>query len=163
VKTRLDIPKALDGQLWRYRLSESLQPIHQHLELELDLVLRGEATLEAGGRRIRLRAGGLVWLFPGEEHGVVAHSDDFEMWIACFAPRLVRRATTSVESRGLRARAPMPAEYRALTAGDARRLAALFAEVSAYGDAATYNAGLAHLLLHAWQAWLQAGRDEPLI
>jgi len=161
VKTRLDIPKTLDGQLWRCRLPGSLQPVHQHAELELELVLRGEATLEAGGRRIALRPGGMLWLFPGTEHGIVDHSEDFEMWIACFRARLVRRATTTAGSRGLRARAPMPAECRVLGAGDARRLATLLAEVSAYGDAATYNAGLAHVLLHAWQVWVQIAGEEP--
>lgn len=156
VKTRLDIPRRLQGQLWRYGQPVGEPRSHRHVELELEHVVQGRATLAVDGRRLDLRPRDLVFLQPGLEHQVIDPSDDFEMWIACFRPRLAQRACGPQARRALLSRhAPAPAA-RTLNANEARRLAGLLAEVSAYEDPAAYNAGLAHLLAHAWLQYCQA-------
>jgi hypothetical protein len=153
---RLDIPRRLHGQLWRFRSSVGELRSHRHPQLELQHVLRGHATLAVGGRRLPLAARSLTFVPPRREHQVVDPSDDFEMWIACFRPRLVRR-TCDRAARGalLASRSPAP-EVHTLDAPEARRLGTLLAEVSAYEDAAAYNAGLAYLLARAWLDYVQA-------
>ena len=156
MRSVLDIPAPLDGQLWRYRLPGPPLSRHHHPELELDLVIGGEARLAVDETVIDLGPRSLVFVHPGRSHVVLDHSDDFEMWIACFRRRLVRRACTGEAARPLRARRGAAVPCRTLGVSAARRLNALLAEVSAYGDAATYNAGLGHVLLHAWLAYRQA-------
>jgi hypothetical protein len=156
VKTRLDIPAALDGQLWRYRLPGSRLARHHHTELEMDHVIRGHASLLVGNEKVQLEPHSMIWLFPGQEHLVVEHSDDFEMWIACWRRGIVRRYCVTPSTRPLRARREERVHCRHLDPGAARRLCTLLAEVSAYEDAATYNAGLGHVLLHAWLQFQQA-------
>ncbi len=149
MKLRIAMAAGLEGQLSRFRLPGARLARHRHPELELDHVIRGRATLMVDSRPLTLRPGSLVWLFPDQEHVITDHSTDFEMWIACFRRSLVRRTCRGSELRWLgRRRASVPM-IRLLPSARARELCALFAEVSTYDDVATYNAGLAHLLLHA--------------
>jgi hypothetical protein len=156
VKRHLPIPRALDGQLSRFRLPGPLPQRHSHRELELDHVIRGQATLQVGSRQVSLGTGSLVWIPPGCEHLVVSYSDDFEMWIASFRPRLVRRCAHGAEFAALRRRRGASLLMRRLTPMPARRLCSLLAEVSAYEEPAAYNAGLGHVLAQAWLLYRQA-------
>jgi len=108
------------------------------------------ATLAVGGQQHSVEPRSLLWIRPGLEHQVVEHSDDFDVWIACFRPRLVRRSIGRHEARRFLREHGAPATPRTLAASEARRLATLLAEVSAYAEPAVYNAGLGHLLAHAW-------------
>ncbi len=156
MKRHLPIPRAFDGQLSRFRLPGPLPQRHSHRELEVDHVIRGQATLQVGSRQVSLEAGSLVWIPPGCEHLVVGYSDDFEMWIASFRPRLVRRCARGAEFANLRRRRATGLLMRRLTPMPARRLCSLLAEVSAYEEPAAYNAGLGHVLVQAWLLYRQA-------
>lgn len=118
-------------------------------------MIRGRATLLVGPERVSLRTGSLVWIPPGREHMVVSYSDDFEMWIACFRRSLVRRCARGAEFDPLHARGGRVLTRR-IAAPAARRLCGLLAEVSAYEEPATYNAGLGHILAQAWLLYRQA-------
>ncbi|MBW2230573.1 MAG: cupin domain-containing protein [Deltaproteobacteria bacterium] len=158
MKTRLGVPLRLLGQLWRFRPSEAEAPSHRHALLELEHVIQGRATLAVGGQQFGVEPRSLLWIRPGLEHQLVEYSDDFEMWIACFRPRLVRRSSGRQSARELLGRRGVNPSPRTLSATEARRLCTLLAEVSAYGEPATYNAGLGHLLAHAWLQYRQAER-----
>jgi hypothetical protein len=156
VKVSLTIPEALDGQLSRYRVPGSRLQRHSHDVLELDHVIRGSATLLIGSERVTLEARSLLWLFPGQEHLVIENSDDFEMWIACFRRRLVKQCCVGEETRPLRSKHENGVHCRVLDPLAARHLCELLAEVSAYEEPDNYNAGLAHILVHAWLQYRQA-------
>jgi hypothetical protein len=156
VKTQLHIPVRLQGQLWRFRPSEGEAPSHHHAMLELEHVVQGRAILAIGGQRLVVEPRSLIWIRPGLDHQVVEHSDDFEIWIACFRRRLVRRSCGRAAARALLGRHAPPATARTLSPIEARRLCTLLAEVSAYVDPSPYNAGLGHLLAHAWLQFLHA-------
>jgi len=87
------LPPACDGRLWRlqgdWRRREVVPPTHRHRELEANLVHRGHGHYVIGDRRLPVRAGDLLWLFPDQEHMLVAWSRDFAMDIAVFRPALV--------------------------------------------------------------------------
>jgi hypothetical protein len=161
-KITLAIPKTLDGLLSRYRAQASGQYEHKHPELEMNHVIRGEARYRVASQVVTLRARDVVWVFPLQEHGVLEQSDDFEMWIGCFRPRLTRRICTTEASRVLRGKSAGPLLPHTLAVAEARRLCGLLAEVSACAEASTYNAGLAYLLLQTWFEYERAeSRDEP--
>jgi len=75
---------------------------HHHVELELNLVLRGSITYVAGGKRFTFHARTLLWLFPSQEHQLVDRSDDAQNYVAVFKPDLIRRSCRSAAYADLR-------------------------------------------------------------
>lgn len=65
---------------------------HRHIELELNLVERGEITYVVAGRRVRFRKRTLLWMFPSQEHQLVDQSGDARYYVAVFKPDLIRDA-----------------------------------------------------------------------
>src|SRR6266699_263172 len=116
---------------------------------------RGRGHPGAAGQR-HLPAG--QPLLPAQEHLLVNESADHALWWAVFTPALVSRTSHDPAARPLLEADPGGEFSRRLPALAASRLAALFAEVRAAEthDLALANAGLAYLLLRAWQAF----RDE---
>jgi hypothetical protein len=155
LKTHLAIPNDLDGRIGRYRKIDAGESVHRHAELEFEHVIWGRATMSVAGKRVEVGPRSLLWIFPHQPHRVLEQSDDFEMWIACFRRPLVRRAATSELTRPLRARRGRTIHCRTLPLADARLLCTRLADVSAYEDAALYNAGLGYLLLDSWLAYQQ--------
>lgn len=74
---------------------------HHHVELELNLVVRGTITYVVGKRRLTFPARTLVWLFPEQEHQLVDATDDFQNYIAVFRPSLIRQACHTPRYEGL--------------------------------------------------------------
>src|SRR3954462_6526085 len=87
----LGIRTGLDGRVVRHRGGGVRPHAHRHAELEVNLVVRGTASYLLGDRRYALTPGTLTWLFPGQEHVLVAESTDHELWWAVFRPALVAR------------------------------------------------------------------------
>lgn len=90
----LHIDPAYDGFLF---LAESVRnpPVlrpHQHVELELNVVIRGEVTYVHDGQRYCFSAGSLLWLFPAQEHQLVDRTADAAYYVAVFSPRMLKRA-----------------------------------------------------------------------
>jgi AraC-like DNA-binding protein len=154
----LRLPPGLDGLAMRHRAGHAGVRSHRHAEVEVTLVLRGSATYLLGSRCYQLTPGTLAWLFPAQEHLLVNESADHELWWAVFTPALVSRTARDPAARPLLEADPGGEFSRHLPALAASRLAALFAEVRAAEThhLALANAGLAYLLLRAWQAF----RDE---
>jgi AraC-like DNA-binding protein len=151
----LRLPHGLDGWVWRYRFASYPLRVHHHAELELNLVTRGAARYLVDERRYELRPNTLIWLFPAQSHLLLDQSADYEMWIAVFRPRLVRRTCTATHTRVLRKAKPSRQFSRQLAERAARRLQMMFADlIEARDDAPRFNAGIAYALLTAWSSYV---------
>src|SRR5215218_9858180 len=142
----------LDGRVVRHKVGDVRPQAHRHVELEVNLVVRGSASYLLGDRRYALTPGTLTWLFPGQEHVLVDESADHELWWAVFRPALVARVATAA----LRAEDPVGRFSRRLDAARIARLATLFGELRDADDDGLVNTGLAYLLSLAWRAFLDS-------
>jgi len=100
----LKLGPAYDGLLF---LGESVRnpPIlksHHHVELELNLVVRGTATFVVGGKRFTFARRTLLWMFPAQEHQLVDRSGDAQYYVAVFKPGLISVACRSAGYAGLK-------------------------------------------------------------
>jgi AraC-like DNA-binding protein len=154
----LKLPAELDGQTWLYANPAGANRRHHHAELELNLVTRGAGTYLLGNRRYQIRRGDLLWLFPAQEHVLIEQTPDFEMWIAVFKRRLIRRTATDPAARPLLQKSFAQDARRRLKQQDLVRLEELFAGLSeSEKEFGLLNAGLAYALLHAWKSFHRAG------
>jgi AraC-like DNA-binding protein len=154
----LRIPAGLDGRVARHSAGDVRPRLHRHIELELNLVVRGTSSYLLGERRYELTPGTLTWLFPGQGHVLVDESADHELWWAVFRPRLVARTATTQRERPLLRGDPFGRFSRRLDPEAVRRLAALLQEVrgAETADSALANAGLGYLLILAWGLFLKS-------
>jgi AraC-like DNA-binding protein len=152
----LGLRRGADGLVARHAAGDGPLRAHRHVELELNLVVRGAASYLLDERRYELTPGTLTWLFPGQDHVLVDESPDHELWWAVFRPRLVTR--TSTTAAPLLERDPSGHFSRRLDARWVPRLGALLGELrdAETVDDALLNAGLAYLLLVAWRAFIDS-------
>jgi AraC-like DNA-binding protein len=154
----LGLRRGIDGWVVRHT-ARALRPRpHRHAELELNLVVRGNASYLMNDRRYDLTAGTLTWLFPDQEHVLVDESADHALWWAVFRPSVVARIATSPHALPLLERDPVGRYSRRLDPRRVQRLAALFGDLREAGtvDDALLNAGLSYLLASAWRAFLDS-------
>jgi len=162
VSRNLPLPAELDGNLWRYAGPAAANRRHTHAELELNLVTRGQGTYLLGSRRYRIRRGDLLWLFPAQEHVWFEQTADFEMWVAVFRRRAIKRAATDASARVLLQQELDRVPCRRLAQHDLQRLEAFFGEVAAGKDQpGLLNAGLGYGLLQAWRCF-EGASDVPM-
>jgi AraC-like DNA-binding protein len=155
---RLKLPADLDGMAWRYASPAGANRRHRHAELELNLVTRGTGTYLLGNRHYQIRRGDLLWLFPTQEHVLIEQTPDFEMWIAVFRRRLIKRSATDPASRPLQLRSFSGDTCRRLRHQDLSRFEELFTQLAgAANEPGLLNAALAYALLHAWKCFDRAG------
>ena len=174
----LKIRKAYDGFLYLVESTRNppLLKSHRHLELELNLVVRGTITYVVGDRKITFGARTLLWLFPEQEHQLVDRSDDAQCYVAVFTPSLVRRSYRAEAYKGLKqtrhsetgvlntllepnsfdlVRKTMDSLMRDALDPDLLNREAGFGVGSSFtfehGDPDGLNAGLHHLLLLCWR------------
>lgn len=154
---------------------------HHHVELEVNLVVRGTITYLVGGRRFTFPQRTILWMFPAQEHQLIDRSKDAQYYIAVFKPALIRRSCHAEAYAGLKRRNVDgdgvlhtrldPAAFDLIRGTmDSLMEGALDADtlnreagfgVSAdfrfeHGDPDALNAGLHHLLLLCWRS--QRGR-----
>ncbi len=75
---------------------------HHHVELELNLVVRGTISYVVGGRRFTFGRRTLLWLFPSQEHQLVDRSVDAEIYVTVFKPSLIARSCRTPIYEGLK-------------------------------------------------------------
>jgi AraC-like DNA-binding protein len=75
---------------------------HHHIELELNLVVRGTITYVVGGQRFTFHPRTLLWLFPEQEHQLVDRSDNAQNYVAVFKPSLIARSCRTDAYQGLK-------------------------------------------------------------
>lgn len=157
MREHLNIPAALNGNVWRYYNPSISNKWHHHAELELNLVTRGSGTYLLGNRRYQIRPGDLIWLFPAQEHVLIDYSKDFEMWIALFRHKLIKRIAIGPGERVLLQAEPLETCCRRVASQDLGRMDRLFAELDASnGHTSLLNAGLGYVLLQAWRSFERA-------
>jgi len=149
---------------------------HHHVELELNVVVRGSITYVVGGRRFTFSRRTLLWMFPSQEHQLVDRSYDAQYYVAVFKPELIARSCRSKAYADLRRKRincdgvpntllePESFDLIRKTMG-ALMLGALNPDVLnreagfgvgsdfsfKHGDPDGLNAGLHHLLLQCWR------------
>jgi len=188
----LKLGKRYDGFLF---LAESARnpPVlrsHHHVELELNLVVRGTITYVVDGRRFTFGRRALLWMFPAQEHQLVDRSDDAQYYVAVFKPGLIARSCRGATYEGLKRervegdgvlhtvldpesfeliRKTMDAMVEDGLDPDVLNREAGFGVGSDFcfehGDPDWLNAGLHHLLLLAWRCQLRGkalGADVAL-
>src|SRR5258707_14754159 len=75
---------------------------HHHIELELNLVVRGTITYVVSGQRFTFQARTLLWLFPEQEHQLVDRSDNAQCYVTVFKPSLIARSCRTDAYEGLK-------------------------------------------------------------
>lgn len=173
----LKLGKQYDGLLYLADARRNLQRIqsHHHVELELNLVVQGTITYVMNGRRFTFSPRTLLWLFPQQDHQLVARSDDALFYVAAFKPSLIRRSCHIADYQGLKHR-PKEEENILSTALDPQAFelicrvmdslmqGSLDSDVlnreAGFGPASGFrfehhnpdalNAGMRYLLLHCW-------------
>lgn len=100
----LKLSRRYDGMLYLAESARNLPKLdsHHHVELELNLVLRGSITYILGERRFTFPARTLLWLYPEQEHHLVALSADARFYVAVFKPSLIARACQTPAYSGLK-------------------------------------------------------------
>ena len=100
----LKIDKGYDGFL--YLVESARHPpklkSHHHVELELNLVVRGTVTYVLSGRRFTFQRRTLLWLYPEQEHQLVDLSNDAQNYVAVFKPSLISRSCRTEAYAGLK-------------------------------------------------------------
>jgi AraC-like DNA-binding protein len=100
----LKLARRYDGLLYLAESARHLQMLqsHHHIELEVNLVVRGTITYVVDGRRFTFSPRTLLWLFPRQEHQLVDRSTDAQFYVAVFKPSLIRRSCRSSAYEGLK-------------------------------------------------------------
>jgi AraC-like DNA-binding protein len=156
VLQHLQLPSSLDGKVWRYANLANANRPHHHAELELNLVTQGSGIYLLGSRRYEIRRGDLLWLFPSQEHVLIEQTQKFEMWIAVFRRRAIRRHATDDKAKTLLQSSYSGDTCRRLSQRDLIRFEDLFGELSSVVQDGLMNAGLGYALLHAWSCFQNA-------
>lgn len=78
------------AQIWRHA-RRYRRPRHFHPEPELNLIVAGRATFTLGESELAVSAGDLLWWAPGQDHGLVACSPDFDLFVIGASPELSDR------------------------------------------------------------------------
>lgn len=100
----LKLEKRYDGLLF---LAESARNVpkmktHHHVELELNLVVKGTITYVVNDQRFTFPPRTLLWLFPRQEHQLVGRSDDAQFFVAVFKPSLIAKSCRTPAYDGLK-------------------------------------------------------------
>ena len=175
----LKLRKGYDGFL--YLVESTRHPpklkSHHHIELELNLVVRGTVTYVVSGRRFTFQPRTLLWLYPEQEHQLVDLSNDAQNYVAVFKPSLIARSCRTDAYVGLKRRTSkhdgvlntllepdsfdlirktMDSLMRGALDPDILNREAGFGVGSEFsyehGDPDGLNAGLHHLLLLCWRS-----------
>lgn len=155
MQERLNIPRLLDGAVWQYRAGV-VWPRHRHRELELNLVLGGEAKVLVERRRYALTTGTLLWLFPRQEH-VVYDAVGLRMWIVVFRQRLLRRLAPLDGRAPLAEPNPRGEFCRRLALGAMHELDLGLRRLHGQSDdPVVFNLGLAYVARWAWLVFTAA-------
>ena len=100
----LKLRKGYDGFLFLAESTRNPPKIksHHHVELELNLVVRGNITYVVSGHRFTFQSRTLLWFFPEQEHQVVDRSDNAQFYVAVFRPSLIARSCRTDAYEGLK-------------------------------------------------------------
>jgi AraC-like DNA-binding protein len=75
---------------------------HHHIELEVNLIVRGTITYVVDGLRFSFSPRTLLWLFPEQEHQLVGRSANAQFYVAVFKPALIASSCRTATYDGLK-------------------------------------------------------------
>src|SRR5580698_8392016 len=98
----LKLGRQYDGLIYLVESARNPPTIksHRHVELELNVVVRGTISYVLGERRFTFGRRTLLWLFPSQEHQLVDRSSDEENHVAVPTHRPTDRPAPSASSDG---------------------------------------------------------------
>src|SRR5680860_365068 len=188
---KLNIKKGNEGFLFLYRSENHRKAMmypHRHVELEMNLVIKGSAEYILSNQSYKLTRGTIVWLFPGQSHQLCKTDSDFEMYVAVFKKESFEDILFKVEKYNTLSRPnPEGSFCRRLSFSSTEQLQKIcsslcemneknilspayyysgqafgFKENSEYlyPDPVLLNAGLVYLMTIGWHLFINAGNKE---
>ena len=135
---------------------------HAHHFPECHIVVRGHAILVAGGQRVELPSGSLVWLPPRVEHLTLETTNSLQRWILAMRVSSVRRILGDRESQPF---LKMRTGFRVgrISRSKLSALERLLVEVSSEQSPRleVINAGLGYLLANVTEALRVSSARTP--
>ena len=127
--------------------------VHNHRELEINLIRRGQGAYLINGGRYPIRTGTLLWLFPAQPHVLLEASDDFSMYVVVFRPRLIRSLARGPQWGILLQQDPGQVFAQALPPTEFQFMDRLCRELERLPNShdAFFNRGLGFLLAYSWE------------
>jgi len=83
------------AQSWRHQPSFR-RPRHFHPELEINVVLRGQARMGVGGDVVQIAPGDVLLFHPGQDHLLLEGSPDLDLFVAALRPELAARKSEAL-------------------------------------------------------------------
>jgi AraC-like DNA-binding protein len=148
VKLALPAPEEADGSAWYTTTASTSFPAHFHDELELNLVMRGQADYLVHGKPYNVPAHSMIWFFPGRVHELLNVTLDCTMWVFSFRVRMVERLSPLLGDLGRLH--DLPAVSAAANPDQLRSIARLGYDLIARRAIDHGNRTLAEVLLAAW-------------
>jgi len=156
------IREKLDGEVWRHQGKSGMHSAHSHDVLEMNLIVRGEASYQMKSRRYHMTPRSMVWLFPRHTHQLIDCSEDFFMWIVVFRPSFVRKQATQPRYMMLRKDNPAGWFCRLLSRVDMNFLLNKLEENDQLQENPDlHRAILLQLMLQAWDYFVRTN-NEPV-
>lgn len=100
----MKLGREYDGLLYLAESARNFPKIHphQHVELELNLIVQGTVTYVMNGSRFTFSPRTLLWFFPAQEHQLVEWSDNARFYVVAFKPSLIEKSCHISAYEGLR-------------------------------------------------------------
>jgi AraC-like DNA-binding protein len=162
MKKKLHLPSDAQGMAWL--TGQGLQRIasHHHDELEINLVLSGNAHYLFETRRVTIAAGSMLWIFPRQEHVLFDWSHDFSMWVLVFKPGLVRNLTKPPHRRVLRSPDPGDIYSRQIDSGQIDILDQIYRDAAHPADDPDLApTALGYALIRSWLTYQYSRESIP--
>lgn len=152
IKETLSIPEGCQGALWPSTKRDGAhKKEHIHNELEVNLVISGQAYYLVDHVRYDLTAGSQIWLFPKHPHVIHGESKNFKMWIAVFTKELLTQLVKEKADTNLLEDRYDQAIAKHLDKEALKEMEALITSTQACSDTPLlFNKGLAFILLRSW-------------
>jgi AraC-like DNA-binding protein len=110
-------PRDVQGGLWYSTPASTRFGRHHHRELELNVIVAGEASYWFPHRELRIVAPAVLWIPPLVEHELLDASDDLSMWVHSFRGPSAEDAMSPLAGRQMGAPSPLQTALRELGDG----------------------------------------------
>lgn len=117
VLLQLPGPREARGGLWYATPASTRFGRHYHHELELNVIVVGEARYWFSHRELRVVAPAALWIPPLVEHELLSASDDLSMWVHSFRTTTGRAAPSQRDAKAHKWQCSVPAALHELVDG----------------------------------------------
>jgi len=110
-------PREAQGGLWYCTAASTRFARHHHQELELNVLVTGEARYWFPHRELRVVAPATLWIPPFVEHELIDASPDLSMWVHSFRACSGEPGASESSARATRVQSPVQEALRELSDG----------------------------------------------